>query len=122
MFKELFATCLLVDDFDISLDFYQNKLGLELNSTNSKFADFKLNSASLAIFQKNEARTMFPERYMQVGGGIILAFQVDNIEKSCSILASKGIKIFEGPKTTTWGQKVAYFLDPDKNIWEISEK
>ena len=37
-------------------------------------------------------------------------------------LKSKGVKILEGPKKTAWGQTVAYFNDPDNNIWEISEK
>ena len=29
--------------------------------------------------------------------------------------------VFEGPKTTEWGQTVAYFKDPDGNIWEVSK-
>lgn len=122
MFNELFAVCLLVNDFDKSLDFYQNKLGLEVNSTNSKFADFKLNRTLLAIFQKDEAISMFPSKYMKSGGGYVLAFQVDDINKSVKELEFKGIEIIEGTKTTPWGQKVAYFLDPDSNIWEVSEK
>ena len=36
-------------------------------------------------------------------------------------LKLKKVEIFEGPKSTPWGQKVAYFRDPDGNIWEISE-
>lgn len=70
MFNKLFAICLLVDDFEKSLSFYKDTLGLEVNSKEGKFADFKL----------------------------------------------------EGPKTTEWGQTVAYFKDPDGNIWEISKK
>ena len=58
---------------------------------------------------------------MGKGGGVILAIQVDNLEKSCLNLETKGVQIFAGPKTTAWGQKVAYFNDPDGNIWEVSE-
>lgn len=122
MFKELFAVCLLVNNFEKSLEFYQNKLGLEVNSTNENFADFKLDGTSLAIFQKADAVSMFPTKYMKSGGGCVLAFQVKDIDKSVKALQANGIKIFVGPKTTSWGQKVAYFLDPDGNIWEVSEK
>lgn len=121
MFKKLFAVCLLVNDFDKSLSFYKDTLGLEVNSHEGKFADFKLEGTSLAIFQKDEATGMFPAEHMGSGGGSVLGFQVEDVQKACSELEAKGIKIFEGPKTTEWGQSVAYFKDPDGNIWEVSK-
>lgn len=122
MFKKLFAVCLLVENFEKSLEFYKNKLGLEINSQDGKFADFKLGETSLAIFQKDEAIAMFPGNYMKSGGGSVLGFQVDNLEATCNELKTKAVSVFEGPKTTSWGQKVAYFTDPDGNIWEVSQK
>jgi len=122
MFKKLFANCLLVKDFDKSLTFYRDVLGLEVNSTEGKFADFKLAGTSLAIFEKKAATSMFPKENMGQGGGVILAFQVEDVQKICDELKLKGVEIFEGPKTTEWGQTVAYFKDPDNNIWEISAK
>ena len=56
------------------------------------------------------------------GGGAVVGFQTQNVEKTVEKLKSYGIKIFEGPKKTAWGQTVAYFQDPDNNIWEISQK
>lgn len=121
MFNKLFAACLLVDDFDKSLDFYRKILGLTVNSQEGKFANFKLGETELAIFQKDEATAMFPKKFMGKGGGISLAFQVKDVAKACKQLETKGVKIIEGPKKTAWGQVVAYFLDPDDNIWEISQ-
>lgn len=121
MFKSLFAVCLLVEDFEVSRKFYQNVLGLEINNTDNGFADFKLNGTSLAIFQKDAAIAMFPKEFMTIGGGAVLAFQVADLNKTIQELQESGVLLFEGPKTTSWGQKVAYILDPDKNIWEISE-
>jgi len=122
MFDKLFANCLLVKNFDKSLKFYRDVLGLKVNSQDGKFADFKLEGTSLAIFQKSDATSMFPKKYIGNGGGIVLAFQVGNVEKTCKRLESKGVEIFEGPKKTEWGQVVAYFTDPDENIWEVSQK
>ncbi len=122
MFNKLFAVCLLVSDFDKSFDFYKNVLGLKVNSHEGKFANFKLEGTELAIFQKDKAASMFPEKHMNEGGSAVIGFQVNNVKKACIDLKSKGVKIFEGPKTTEWGQTVAYFNDPDDNIWEVSSK
>jgi lactoylglutathione lyase len=121
MFKKLFAACLLVNDFDESLHFYKNVLGLTVNSQEGKFANFKLGETELAIFQKDEAVGMFAKKYMGKGGGICLGFQVSDVEKTAKELKTKGVNIIEGPKKTAWGQIVAYFLDPDDNIWEVSQ-
>ncbi|MEK7127681.1 MAG: VOC family protein, partial [Patescibacteria group bacterium] len=108
MFNKLYAACLLVDDFDKSLDFYKNILGLTVHSQEKGFVNFKLGETELAVFQKDEATAMFPKKYMGKGGGISLAFQVADVEKTCKDLQVKGVKIFEGPKVTAWGQTVAY--------------
>ena len=87
----------------------------------NQFAGFDLEGTEMAIFQKEEATAMFPKKFMGTGGGVNIGFQVEDINKACKELKSKGVEIFEGPKTTPWGQKVAYFKDPDGNIWEVSE-
>lgn len=122
MFKKIYAVCLLVENFGESLGFYKDTLGLKVKAQEGKqFASFELEGAELAIFQKDGATAMFPKRFMGAGGGVSICFQVKDIKKACDELKSRGVRIFEGPKTTPWGQKVAYFLDPDKNIWEVSE-
>lgn len=122
MFNKLFAVCLLVDDFEKSLKFYKDTLGLKVKSQEGKsFAGFDLQGTEMAIFQKEGATTMFLKEHMGNGGGVIIGFNVDNLNKACDELKIKGVNIFEGPKTTPWGQKVAYFKDPDGNIWEVSE-
>ncbi len=121
MFNKLFANCLLVNNFEKSLTFYRDILGLEVNNQEEKFADFKLEGTTLAIFEKEAATAMFSKEYMRHGGGVVLAFQVKDLNTACDELKAKGVNIFEGPKKTEWGQKVAYFKDPDGNIWEMSE-
>ena len=122
MFNKLFAICLLVEDFKKSLKFYKDTLGLKVKSQEgNQFAGFDLEGTEMAIFQKDGATAMFPKKFMGTGGGVNIGFQVKDINQACEELKSKGVEIFEGPKTTPWGQKVAYFKDPDGNIWEASE-
>lgn len=122
MFNKLYAVCLLVEDFEKSLRFYKDTLGLKVKSQEgNQFAGFDLEGTEMGIFQKDGATAMFPKKFMGSGGGVIIGFQVEDIHRACEELKSRGIQIFEGPKTTPWGQKVAYFQDPDGNSWEVSE-
>lgn len=118
--KQLNAVCLLVSDFDKSLAFYCDTLGLVLNSQDQGYADFKLGDTLLAMFQKGDATAMFASGHMNSGGGAVYAYQVRDVEAECDRLKAKGVVIFEGPKKTSWGQTVAYFKDPDGHIWEIT--
>lgn len=120
MIKKLYAVCLLVNDFEKSMVFYRDTLRLVLNSQDGKYADFKLGETLLAIFQKDEATAMFAKQHMGSGGGAVYAYEVEDVDAACKQLREKGVKIFEGPKKTSWGQTVAYFKDPDNNIWEIT--
>ncbi|MDP2860711.1 MAG: VOC family protein, partial [bacterium] len=113
MFKKLFGVCLLVEDFEKSITFYKDILGLKVKSQEgNQFAGFDLKGTEMAIFQKDGATAMFPKKFMGTGGGVNIGFQVEDINQACKELKSKGVEIFEGPKTTPWGQKVAYFKDP----------
>lgn len=121
MFTKLYALCLLVDDYEKSLTFYRDTLGLKVNSQDTKYTDFKLGDTLLAIFQKDEATAMFPKSHMTNGGGCVIAFPVADVATACEELEAKGIAIFEGPKKMPWGQTVAYFKDPDGNILEVTD-
>ncbi|MBI3241261.1 MAG: VOC family protein [Chloroflexi bacterium] len=124
MFNRLTATCLLVHDLDKSIAFYRDTLGLEVEFANGNFfVKFKLDGTPLMLFEKEAAAKMlFPKEHITQGGGVLLAFQVDDLQKTCAELKSKGVEIFEGPKATAWGQTVAYFKDPDGNVWEVSAR
>lgn len=120
MITKLFAVCLLVEDLAKSREFYETKLGLKLNSQDGGFVDYKLGESPLALFEKKTATAMFPAQFMSPAGGAVIALQVDNVEQTCLELRSKGVEIFEGPKTTSWGQTVAYLHDPDGHIIELT--
>ena len=80
-----------------------------------------MEGTELSIFQKDEATAMFPKKHMKPSGGYLLGYQVKDLEKESERLKEEKVDIFEGPKKTEWGQKVAYFKDPNGNIWEVSE-
>ena len=120
MITKLFAICLIVEDLAKSRVFYEDQLGLTINSQDGGFVDYKLGESPLALFEKKSAIAMFPAQYMRPAGGSVIALQVDNVEQTCLELRSKGVEIFEGPKQTSWGQTFAYTHDPDGNIIELT--
>ncbi|KKU83818.1 MAG: Lactoylglutathione lyase [Microgenomates group bacterium GW2011_GWA2_47_8] len=120
MFTKLFAICLLVNDFEKSLSFYRDVLELKIKDKEEGFANFVLEGTELAIFQKDAATAMFPREYMKPSGGFLIAYKVGDVALACVDLKKKGVVIFEGQKITPWGQSVAYFHDPDGNIWEVT--
>lgn len=122
MFTRLLAICLLVDNFETSFNFYTQSLGFEVKTHEGNFAEVKFKDITVALFEKSEAVAMFPKRYMNKGGGVVIAVQSDHFEETIEQLKKQGVEIIEGPKTTEWGQTVAYFKDPDSNIWEVSKK
>ncbi len=120
MVTKIFAICLLVENLETSRQFYEDKLGLTINSQDIGFVDYKLGETPLALFEKKSATAMFPSKYMRASGGVVIALQVDDVGKTCADLKAKGVEIFEGPKLTSWGQTVAYLHDPDGNIIELT--
>lgn len=118
---KLYAVCLLVKDLERSLVFYRDTLGLAINSQDAGYIDFKLGETLLGIFQKDAATAMFAKAHMASGGGAVFAYQVEDVARACEEIKAKGVDIFEGPKETPWGQQVAYFKDPDNNIWEVTK-
>lgn len=120
MISQVDAVCLLVDSLSISREFYENKLGLTVKSTDTGFVEYKLGETPIALFEKKFATSMFPSKYMTHAGGLVLALKVDSVEKQCQKLKSLGVEIFEGPKEVPWGQTVAYLHDPNGYIIEIT--
>jgi uncharacterized glyoxalase superfamily protein PhnB len=44
--------------------------------------------------------------------------KVDNVDTTCAELASRGVKILNGPMNRPWGIRTASFTDPSGHIRE----
>ena len=116
---------ILTDYVPDMLKFYTEALGftvkmdmgtyVELDSEGVRFAicdrDIMLKATDNPIFLKT------PE-----GLSFELAFACDNpvdVDKSYELVISKGAKPIQAPSTMDWGQRTAFFADPDGNIHEL---
>jgi catechol 2,3-dioxygenase-like lactoylglutathione lyase family enzyme len=114
-----------VKDFNKAFDFYTKTLGLTAKTTDmeNKFAEVSLGNFVLALLTDETLDGMCgKETYVNSeGNDFVIAFEVDNLENTYKELKDKGVDFIKDPKTTPWGQKVAYFRDPEGYIWELSE-
>jgi len=122
MLKKIMAVWLAVTDLEKSIAFYRDTLGLPLKSTEEGFADFKIKGAEVALGTKEMIEKTTGQKII-IGGPrhLILGWDaVEDVDKLYKELKAKGVRFLTKLKTQPWGQRVAYFTDPDGHIWEIS--
>ena len=115
---------LVTDNYEKSRDFYGKILELEIVREVQKdyFTQFKMENCFLAIYGRKEMEKLVGKKFINSSGGAIYTFkESENIDSEYINLKSKGIIFIKEPVTQSWGQRTAYFLDPDEHIWEIQE-
>lgn len=124
MIKRINATVLFVQNFDACVKFYRDILGMSVKETDEGFASFDLEGQELALMDLSTASQMISEEAVQpTQAGVhraLLAAFVENTDKVYESLKAKGVEFVKPPTTQPWGQRTAYFIDPDGNLWEIS--
>jgi len=119
------AIVLFVRNFEASEKFYMNTLGLKVKSREEGFTAFELEGGQeLALMSLDAASKMISKNSIQPEEeGIhrtLLAIFVEDTDKTYEELMDKGVEFVKEPATQPWGQRTAYFKDPDGNLWEIS--
>lgn len=120
LFSKIGYICLYVSDFDASILFYRNGLGLEPDtkvSTGNFFA-FKTGSTQLALERGGFKKTVEKTREENP---ILLQFRADSpgqFEEMNTQLEAHGVNILKRSKNNIWGISTS-FLDPDGNKLEI---
>lgn len=127
MFYKIHHIAIICSNYEISKDFYVNKLELEIIKEvyREKRASYKLDLAlngsyilELFSFPNPPRRVSRPEAC----GLRHLAFEVENIEASIEKLNQKGIQTETVRIDEYTGKKFTFFTDPDGLPIELYEK
>ena len=125
MFKSSIAIGIKVFDFEESFKFYKNNLKLEVNTEDqeNKFAEFKVGDLTLALLTENTLEEMCGNEYFNSDekSNHLISVEVKDLNRAYQRLREKNVEFMQPPKTTSWGQNVAYFKDINGYIWELSE-
>lgn len=126
MFKRIHHIAIICSNYEVSKDFYVNKLGLkvlaevfrvERNSYKLDLAVNGLYQIELFSFPNPPARPSRPEAL----GLRHLAFEVDDIEAVVKDLSLKSIETEQVRVDEFTGKKFTFFTDPDGLPLEIYE-
>lgn len=115
---------LVTDKYQESYLFYKDVLGfhVEREAPNEEFCQFSLQNCFVAIYGRKFVEQLIGKEYVGKSGGAIYTFgESKDIDKQYQELKEKGVTFMKEPATQPWGQRTAYFTDPDGHIWEIQQ-
>ncbi len=122
--KKLLHTRMRVSDMDQTIAFYRDVLGLEVlerktSPRGSHLAFLRVPNSDELI----ELCSFPPSGPVKVQEDLVhLAFQVENLDDTIVGLHSKGIKITDGPTTTSSGSRFVFIDAPDGYEVELIER
>jgi predicted enzyme related to lactoylglutathione lyase len=109
--------CVPTQDFEKSVDFYENTLGLEKSKQwgNMPGQEFENGTVTIAVMQSDGFGLDFSPHSLPI------AFQVEDVEAARSELESKGVE-FAADTLDSGVCHMAHFRDPDGNVLMLHQR
>jgi catechol 2,3-dioxygenase-like lactoylglutathione lyase family enzyme len=122
--KGIFAITLFVEDLYTAKQFYQEVFGLPVAFEDNNSAVFNFGNTLINLLKSTEAPGLIGPAVVasrEAGSRLQLTIRVDDVDAMCAELATRGVKLLNGPIDRTWGVRTASFRDPGGHIWEIAQ-
>ena len=127
MRRRLPYVSLLIDDYDLAIDYFTRVLGFVVRE------DERLNEQKrwVVVAPSDEggafllAKASTPEQRAMIGkqggGRVWLFLHTDDFDRDYAHFRTHGVRFEEGPRTESYG-KVAVFVDRWGNRWDLIER
>ncbi|MCR4329055.1 MAG: VOC family protein [Candidatus Roizmanbacteria bacterium] len=115
---------LVTDNYQESYIFYKDILEfhVEREVAREEFCQFSLQNCFLTIYGRRFVQQLIGKEYIGKSGGALYTLgESQDIDEQYKKLKRKGVRFIKNPCTQPWGQRTAYFTDPDGHIWEIQQ-
>ena len=119
---------LAVSDFDASLTFYRDRLGLELVATydDPPYATLVAAGARISLAEQGHAAPDRPGVTMSAPAdrskaNVVLVLEVEDADAVHRDLASEGVQFLAEPYSPPWGGSRFFCVDPDGYLVEIEQ-
>lgn len=117
---------LLTDDVPAMTRFYRDVVGLPISAELDGYTGFAMDGVRFAVCSRKimldaTGHPAYRERF--AGQSVELAFRVDDpndMQRVYDDLIAKGAAPVKPPADMPWGQRTAFFADPEGNIHEIA--
>ncbi|MGH2344988.1 MAG: VOC family protein [Chloroflexota bacterium] len=121
--KGIGAITLFVEDVVAAKRFYQEVFGLPVVFEDDNSAVFDFGHTLINLLKATAAPELIEPALVasrDAGSRLVLTIQVDDVDAMCAELATRGVKLLNGPMDRPWGVRTASFTDPGGHIWEIA--
>lgn len=125
MKAEVGGILLFVRDLDGCTAFYRDTLQLHYLGSEENLAAFKLDDGKMVVLLSpagaEEILSTGATALSSAGGprGLV-ALKVADVHATYEELTARGVTFILPPTDRPWGIRMAHFVDPEGNIWEIN--
>jgi uncharacterized glyoxalase superfamily protein PhnB/predicted SnoaL-like aldol condensation-catalyzing enzyme len=109
------GVCLITNDVPALSGFYRDLLRAEVQG-DAQFAQLQTAGAALTFFDSQAMQQMAAGSAAPGPGGVVLEFQVEDVDLLYQKLLEQAVEIVKAPTTQPWGLRSVWFRDPDGNL------
>lgn len=113
-FRKVGAVILLVSNMEKSIRFYKDTLGIPIKTKSKDWTEFFNRDTVLALHPAKK------KSKIKTGSGILVGFEVSDLESTVKKLKEKKVKFFKKLKEEPFG-KHTIIQDPDGHLVSIAE-
>jgi catechol 2,3-dioxygenase-like lactoylglutathione lyase family enzyme len=126
MFNKVSAVVLFAQNFDASLAFYRDTLGLQVSFSDDNSAAFEMAGQGFVLLKPGAAADMIDVDVATLearprADRAILCVRVEDVNTLYETYKARGVVFTKPPEDKPWGIRAAYFRDPEGNIWEVAQ-
>jgi catechol 2,3-dioxygenase-like lactoylglutathione lyase family enzyme len=117
------AITLFVEDLEATKQFYAEVFGLPVMYEDDNSAVFKFENTLINLLKTTAAVELIEPAAVasrDAGARVQFTIEVEDVDAMCVELATRGVKLLNGPMDRPWGIRTASFRDPGGHIWEIA--
>ena len=108
---------LLVEDIEASRSFYQDILGLDVVKDAKGYVELASGHRRLALYSRSELSELL--KMPLSPGSSVLSFLVEDLDSVFHDVVRRGAEILKPPGVMPWGRRLAFVMDPDRNVIEL---
>lgn len=123
--KAITDICILVEDVEKTIAFYEGKLDFQIRRREEGFVDFYGPSITLAAWEIDHISAHTPVSNTRVPKGAnqaCIAVELETpqiLDEIYAELVGRGVEFKEPPNDYDWNARCVYFVDPDGMLWEL---
>jgi catechol 2,3-dioxygenase-like lactoylglutathione lyase family enzyme len=118
------AITLFAEDLPTTKRFYHEVFGLPVYYEDENSAVFNFGNTLINLLAATEAPELIAPATVggsDAGPRVQFTITVDDVDATCAELATRGVKLLNGPIDRPWGIRTAAFRDPAGHVWEIAK-